>query len=80
VNFDSLTVAEIIDLEDISGQALATIDADKPIGRVLQGLVYIMSRRAGTPRTLDEIAQMPMGEANKIIAPLVDEGGAPDPE
>lgn len=78
MNFDSLTIGEVTTLEDISGLPLAQIDEDKPLGRVLKALVYIMSNRTDHPLTLEEIDALPMEEANRIIEPLT-EGDATRP-
>ena len=47
MNFDSLSIGEVIELEDMAGIPLAQIGDDKPVGRVLRALVYIMMKRSG---------------------------------
>ena len=71
MNFDNFTIGEISLMEDISGISFKQIEsAETPIGKVFQALVYIMARKAGTPLTLDEVADLPMHEANRYLEPL----------
>lgn len=70
MNFDSLTIGEVITLEDMTGVALSQIDEKAPVGRVLRGLVYIMAKRDGRDLTVEEIDRMPVSETNAILAPL----------
>lgn len=73
MNFDSLTIGEIITLEDMTGIALSSIDEKAPVGRVLRALVYIMARREGRELTVEEVDRMPVSETDAILAPLVGE-------
>lgn len=71
MNLDNLTIGEISLIEDISGLSLSQITKeDAPKGRLLKALVFVISRRQGTPKTLDEIDAMPIDEANSYVAVL----------
>jgi hypothetical protein len=70
VNFDSLSIGEVIELEDMAGIPLAQIGDDKPVGRVLRALVYIMMKRAGREMSVAEIDALPVSETESILAPL----------
>ena len=77
LNLDDLTIGEIQLLEDISGLSLTQIsNDDKPKARVIQAIVFIVSRKQGNPKTLDEIAAMPISEAETYLSALE----AQDPE
>ena len=73
MNFDTLTIGEVITLEDMTGIALSQVDEKAPVGRVLRALVYIMARREGRELTVDEIDRMPVSETDAILAPLAGE-------
>lgn len=70
MNFDSLSIGEVIELEDMAGIPLAQIGDDKPVGRVLRALVYIMMKRAGREMSVAEIDALPVSETEAILAPL----------
>lgn len=70
MNFDSLSIGEVIELEDMAGIPLAQISDDKPVGRVLRALVYIMMKRAGREMSVAEIDALPVSETESILAPL----------
>lgn len=70
MNFDSLTIGEVITLEDMTGVALSQIDETAPVGRVLRALVYIMAKREGRDLTVAEIDALPVSETDAILAPL----------
>lgn len=70
MNFDSLSIGEVIELEDMAGIPLAQIGDDKPVGRVLRALVYIMMKRAGREMSVAEIDALPVSETEIILAPL----------
>lgn len=70
MNFDSLSIGEVIELEDMAGIPLAQIGDDKPVGRVLRALVYIMMKRAGREMSVAEIDALPVSETESILAPL----------
>lgn len=73
MNFDSLTVGEVITLEDMTGITLSQIDEKAPVGRALRALVYIMAKRDGRELTVEEIDRMPVSETDAILAPLAGE-------
>lgn len=70
MNFDSLSIGEVIELEDMAGIPLAQVGDDKPVGRVLRALVYIMMKRAGREMSVAEIDALPVSETEAILAPL----------
>nr|DAX79745.1 MAG TPA: hypothetical protein [Caudoviricetes sp.] len=70
MNFDSLSIGEVIELEDMAGIPLAQIGDDKPVGRVLRALVYIMMKRSGREMSVAEIDALPVSETEAILAPL----------
>ena len=70
MNFDSLSIGEVIELEDMAGIPLAQIGDDKPVGRVLRALVYIMMKRSGREMSVAEIDALPVSETEVILAPL----------
>lgn len=64
MNLDDLTIGEIEAVEDITGASLSALEDDTtPKGKTIKAIVYIVSRRLGEPKSLEEIAAMPMTEA-----------------
>lgn len=70
MNFDSLSIGEVIEVEDMAGIPLAQIGDDKPVGRVLRALVYIMMKRSGREMSVAEIDALPVSETEVVLAPL----------
>lgn len=73
MNFDNLTIGEVITLEDMCGVSLSQIEESRSDGRVLRALVYIVSKRDGREMSVAEIDALPVSETNEILAPLMGE-------
>ena len=73
MNFDNLTIGEVITLEDMCGVSLSQIEDSKSDGRVLRALVYIVAKRDGREMSVAEIDALPVSETDKILAPLMGE-------
>nr|DAV38498.1 MAG TPA: hypothetical protein [Caudoviricetes sp.] len=73
MNFDNLTIGEVITLEDMCGVSLSQIEDSKSDGRVLRALVYIVAKRDGREMSVAEIDALPVSETNEILAPLMGE-------
>lgn len=73
MNFDNLTIGEVITLEDMCGVSLSQIEDSKSDGRVLRALVYIVAKRDGREMTVTEIDALPVSETDEILAPLMGE-------
>lgn len=73
MNFDNLTIGEVITLEDMCGVSLSQIEDSRSDGRVLRALVYIVAKRAGREMSVAEIDALPVSETNEILAPLMGE-------
>lgn len=73
MNFDNLTIGEVITLEDMCGVSLSQIEDSRSDGRVLRALVYIVAKRDGHEMSVAEIDALPVSETNEILAPLMGE-------
>ena len=73
MNFDNLTIGEVITLEDMCGVSLSQIEDSKSDGRVLRALVYIVAKRDGREMSVAEIDALPVSETDEILAPLMGE-------
>lgn len=73
MNFDNLTIGEVITLEDMCGVSLSQIEESRSDGRVLRALVYIVARRDGREMSVAEIDALPVSETNEILAPIMGE-------
>lgn len=73
MNFDNLTIGEVITLEDMCGVSLSQIEESRSDGRVLRALVYIVAKRDGREMSIAEIDELPVSETNEILAPLMGE-------
>lgn len=73
MNFDKLTIGEIIILEDMCGVPLSQIEESRSDGRVLRALVYIVAKRDGREMSVAEIDALPVSETDAILAPLMGE-------
>lgn len=73
MNFDNLTIGEVITLEDMCGVSLSQIEDSRSDGRVLRALVYIVAKRDGREMSVAEIDALPVSETNEILAPLMGE-------
>lgn len=73
MNFDNLTIGEVITLEDMCGVSLSQIEDSRSDGRVLRALVYIVTKRDGREMSVAEIDALPVSETNEILAPLMGE-------
>lgn len=68
---ESLTIADLELLEEISGISMTQMDNDdKPKAKLLVGLGFILARKRGTPKSLDEIRAMPISEVESLIGTL----------
>lgn len=67
---DDLTMADLELLETISEVSISKMDdPNAPKAKLMIGLAFIMTRKQGAPKTLDEIRAMPITEIENIIAP-----------
>lgn len=73
MNFDNLTIGEVITLEDMCGVSLSQIEESRSDGRVLRALVYIGAKRDGREMSIAEIDALPVSETDEILAPLMGE-------
>nr|DAO53951.1 MAG TPA: hypothetical protein [Caudoviricetes sp.] len=73
MNFDNLTIGEVITLEDMCGVSLSQIEESRSDGRVLRALVYIVAKRDGREMSVAEIDALPVSETDEILAPLMGE-------
>lgn len=73
MNFDNLTIGEVITLEDMCGVSLSQIEESRSDGRVLRALVYIVAKRDGREMSIAEIDALPVSETDEILAPLMGE-------
>lgn len=73
MNFDNLTIGEVITLEDMCGVSLSQIEESRSDGRVLRALVYIVAKRDGREMSIAEIDALPVSGTDEILAPLMGE-------
>lgn len=73
MNFDNLTIGEVITLEDMCGVSLSQIEESRSDGRVLRALVYVVAKRDGREMSIAEIDAIPVSETDEILAPLMGE-------
>ena len=73
MNFDNLTIGEVITLEDMCGVSLSQIEESRSDGRVLRALVYIVAKRDGREMSIAEIDALPVSKTDEILAPLMGE-------
>lgn len=73
MNFDNLTIGEVITLEDMCGVSLSQIEESRSDGRVLRALVYIVAKRDGREMPIAEIDALPVSKTDEILAPLMGE-------
>lgn len=70
----TLTMADLELLETISNVSISQMENDdKPKAGLMIGLAFIMSRKLGNPKSLDEIRAMPIAEVESIIS--IEEAG-----
>ena len=70
VDINSLTIAEVVEIEDRTGMPLDALgQADKPKGRMLQALAYISKRRDDPEFTWEMAGALKINTTSEKIDP-----------
>lgn len=68
VSYDTLTLGEIEQIEDLTGQTIDEIVSVKvPKGKLLRALIYVMTKRTNPAYTYEETAQLTLDSALELI-------------
>ena len=70
VDVSALTIAEVVEIEDRTGLPLDALgQADKPKGRMLQALAFIVKRRENPDYTWEEAGELKINTTSEKIDP-----------
>ena len=70
VDVSDLTIAEVVEIEDRTGLPLDALgQADKPKGKMLQALAYIVKRRADPTYTWEQAGELRVSAAQSKADP-----------
>ena len=70
VDVSDLTIAEVVEIEDRTGLPLDALgQADKPKGRMLQALAFIVKRRENPDYTWEEAGELKITPTSEKIDP-----------
>ena len=70
VDVSDLTIAEVVEIEDRTGLPLDALgQADKPKGRMLQALAYIVKRREDPDFTWEQAGELKINTTSEKIDP-----------
>ena len=70
VDVSDLTIAEVVEIEDRTGLPLDALgQADKPKGRMLQALAFIVKRRENPDYTWEEAGALKINTTSEKIDP-----------
>ena len=70
VDVSDLTIAEVVEIEDRTGLPLDALGkADKPKGRMLQALAFIVKRRENPDYTWEEAGELKINTTSEKIDP-----------
>ena len=73
IDVSDLTIAEVVEIEDRTGLPLDALgDADKPKGRMLQALAYIVKRRDDPTYTWEQAGELKINATSEPVD--LDEG------
>ena len=79
IDFDTLTLGEVAKVEEISRQSISSIaDEDKPKGRAMAALVYVIKRREEPAYQFDQALACSLSEAEELLG-LNDDEDDEDP-
>jgi hypothetical protein len=72
IDISDLTIAEVVEIEDRTGLPLDALgDADKPKGRMLQALAYIVKKRENPDFTWEQAGELKINTTSEPV-PLED--------
>ena len=72
IDINDLTIAEVVEIEDRTGLPLDALgDADKPKGRMLQALAYIVKKRENPDFTWEMAGELKITTTSEPV-PLED--------
>ena len=70
VDISDLTIAEVVLIEDKTGLPLDALgDADKPKGRMLQALAYIVKKRQDPAYTWEQAGELKINTTSEPVDP-----------
>ena len=70
IDIDDLTIAEVVEIEDRTGLPLDALgQADKPKGKMLQALAYIVKRRDNPDFTWEMAGAMKINTTSEKVDP-----------
>ncbi|NQW90282.1 hypothetical protein HQQ88_08240 [Curtobacterium sp. VKM Ac-2861] len=79
-DLETLTLGEVAKVEEISRMSIGSIaDEEKPKGRALAALAYVIKRREVPAYSFDQALNLPLGEAEALLGVSDDEEHAEDP-
>ena len=71
VDVSDLTIAEVVEIEDRTGLPLDALgQADKPKGRMLQALAFIVKRRENPDYTWEEAGALKINTTSAKVPPV----------
>ena len=75
VDINQLTIAEIVEIEERTGLPLDALgQPDRPKGKMLQALAFIVRRRDNPAFTWEEAGALKINTTNEKVDPIDDEG------
>jgi hypothetical protein len=70
IDISDLTIAEVVEIEDRTGLPLDALgDADKPKGRMLQALAYIVKKRENPDFTWEQAGELKINTTSEPVDP-----------
>ena len=71
IDVSDLTIAEVVEIEDRTGMPLDALgQADKPKGRMLQALAYIVKKREDPDFTWEQAGDLKINAVSEKIDPI----------
>ena len=69
IDFNSMTLAEIEQIELLTGRNIDSImDEDSPRGRALKAIIYVFNKRTDPNFTIEQAGAMSLSEATALFA------------
>mgnify|MGYP001407333859 CR=1 FL=1 len=74
VDISDLTIAEVVEIEERTGQPLDALGQDdKPKGKMLQALAYVVRRRENPDFTWEEAGALKITTSSEKVDPTEDD-------
>jgi hypothetical protein len=78
VDINRLTMADVSTIEELAGQPItAMTDDDKPKGKLMTAIAYVMKRHDDPAFTFADAGKLTMGDLNALLDAEVDPESTP---